>query len=163
MSFSHTLLEELQLPSGITTLGERTKPDFWRREGHQAIFVQRWERRCKVFLRSPSPVQETADDLKNHLMAAVEDKKADADEIGRAAQNTLSDGQRMGESGRIDAESKTKNLRSKGRVYVRRQALSILPMLVAVFLVGLLSLFARVVCFFPGSRRSGNRQRRSLA
>ena len=25
MSFSHTLLEELQLPSGIATLGERTK------------------------------------------------------------------------------------------------------------------------------------------
>jgi len=29
MSFSHTLLDELQLPSGITMPGERTKPDFW--------------------------------------------------------------------------------------------------------------------------------------
>jgi hypothetical protein len=56
MSFSHTLLEELQLPSGITMLGERTKRDFWRHEHNQAIFVQRWERRCKVFLRFPSPV-----------------------------------------------------------------------------------------------------------
>jgi hypothetical protein len=47
MSFSHTLLEELQLPSGIATLGEE-RNRLWRYEHHQAIFVQRWERRCKV-------------------------------------------------------------------------------------------------------------------
>jgi ElaB/YqjD/DUF883 family membrane-anchored ribosome-binding protein len=107
-----------------------------------------------------SDIQETADDLKNHLVAAVEDKKADADEIGRAAQNRLRDGQRGAETGQIDAESKTKNLRSKGKAYVHRQSLSILPILVAVLLVGLVSLFARVVSFFPGIRKSGNRQRR---
>jgi hypothetical protein len=54
MSFSHTLLEELQLPSGIATLGEE-RNRLWRYEHHQAIFVQRWERRCKVlFARQTS-------------------------------------------------------------------------------------------------------------
>src|SRR5260221_6659041 len=56
MSFSHTLLEELQLRSGITMPGERTKPDFWRHEHHQAIFAQRWERRCKVFLQGGTEI-----------------------------------------------------------------------------------------------------------
>jgi hypothetical protein len=50
------LLQDVQMRSGIKTLGERTKPDFGRHEHHKAIFIQRWERRCKVFLRSPSPV-----------------------------------------------------------------------------------------------------------
>jgi len=107
-----------------------------------------------------SDIQETTDNLNNYPMGAVEDKKADADEISRAAQNTLSDGQRGTETGQIDPESKTKNLRSGGRAYVRGKSLSILPMLVALLLVGLLSLFARAVSLFPRSRRSGNRQRR---
>ncbi len=37
--------------------------------------------------------EETADHLNNHLMAPLEDKKTEADEIDRAAQNTLNEGQ----------------------------------------------------------------------
>jgi hypothetical protein len=40
MSFSHTLLEELRLPSGITMPGERTKPDFWISSGIYVVTVR---------------------------------------------------------------------------------------------------------------------------
>ena len=100
-----------------------------------------------------------ADDLNNHPMVAAEDRKMD--EISRAAENTLSDGQGGTETGQIDPESKAKTLRSKGGAYARGQSLStILLTLVAVLLAGLLFFVARVVSFFSGSRKSGDRQRR---
>jgi len=106
-----------------------------------------------------SDIQETADDLKNHPTGTVEDRKMD--EISRAAQNTLNDGQGGTETGQIDPESKAKTLRSKGGAYARGQSLStILLTLVAVLLAGLLFFVARVVSFFSGSRKSGDRQRR---
>jgi hypothetical protein len=106
-----------------------------------------------------SDMQETADDLNNHPMVAAEDRKMD--EISRAAQNTLKDGKGGTETGQIDPESKGKTLRSKGGAYARGQSLStILLTLVAVLLAGLLFLIARVVSFFSGSRKSGDRQRR---
>jgi hypothetical protein len=106
-----------------------------------------------------SDMQETADELNNHPMVAAEDRKMD--EISRAAQNTLKDGQGGTETGQIDPESKGKTLRSKGGAYARGQSLStILLTLVAVLLAGLLFLIARVVSFFSGSRKSGDRQRR---
>jgi ElaB/YqjD/DUF883 family membrane-anchored ribosome-binding protein len=115
----------------------------------------------KAFMSKPSDIQETADELNNHPMAAVEDRETEADEISRAAQNTLNDGQGGAESAQIDAESKAETLRSKGGAYVRRQSLStILLTLVAVLLAGLLFFLARLVSFFSGSRKSGNRQRR---
>jgi len=87
-------------------------------------------------------MQETADDVNNHPMVAAEDRKMD--EISRAAQNTLNDGQGGTETGQIDPESKAK--RSKGRAYARGQSLStILLTLVAVLLAGLLFFLARVV------------------
>ncbi len=89
-------------------------------------------------------MQETADDVNNHPMVAAEDRKMD--EISRAAQNTLNDGQGGTETGQIDPESKAKTLRSKGRAYARGQSLStILLTLVAVLLAGLLFFLARVV------------------
>ncbi len=104
-----------------------------------------------------SDIQETADDLNNHPTGTVEDRKMD--EISRAAQNTLNDGQGGTETGQIDRESKAK--RSKGGAYARGQSLStILLTLVAVLLVGLLFFLARVVSFFSGTRKSGDRQRR---
>jgi hypothetical protein len=106
-----------------------------------------------------SDIQETADDLNNHPTVAVKDRKMD--EISRAAQNTLNDGQGAAETGQIDPESKAKTLRSKGGAFLRGQSLStILLTLVAVLLAGLLLFRARVVSFFSGSRKSGNRQRR---
>jgi hypothetical protein len=42
-------------------------------------------------MNKTSDIQETADDLNNHPMVAMEDRKMD--EISRAAQNTLNDGQ----------------------------------------------------------------------
>jgi len=108
-----------------------------------------------------SDIQETADHLNNHLMAPVEDKKTEADEIDRAAQNTLNEGQEGAESAEIGSESKAKILRSRDKAYVRRQLFStMLLTLVAVLLMGLLFCFARVVFFFSGSRKSENRQRR---
>jgi hypothetical protein len=104
-----------------------------------------------------SDIQETADDLNNHPTGTVEDRKMD--EISRAAQNTLNDGQGGTETGQIDPESKAK--RSKGEAYARGQSLStILLTLVAVLLAGLLFFLARVVSFFSGNRKSGDRQRR---
>jgi hypothetical protein len=115
----------------------------------------------KAFMNKTSDIQETADDLNNHPMAAVEDRKTEADEIGWAAQNTLNDGQGEAETGQIDPESKAKTLRSEGGGHVHRQSLStILLTLVAVLLVGLFFFFARAISFFSGMRRSGNRQRR---
>jgi hypothetical protein len=106
-----------------------------------------------------SDMQETADDLNNHPMVAAEDRKID--EISRAAQNTLNDGQGGTETGQIDPESKPKTLQSKGGASLRGQSLStILLTLVAVLLAGLLFFLARVVSFFSGSRKSGDRQRR---
>ena len=94
-------------------------------------------------------------------MAPVEDKKTEADEIDRAAQNTLNEGQEGAESAEIGSESKAKILRSRDKAYVRRQLFStMLLTLVAVLLMGLLFCFARVVFFFSGSRKLGNRQRR---
>jgi hypothetical protein len=108
-----------------------------------------------------SDIPETGDDLNNHPMAAVEEKKTEADKIGRAAQNTLNDWQGGAESAQIGSESKAKTLRSRDRAYARTQSLStILLTLVAVLLVGLLFFFARVVSLFSGSRKSGNRQLR---
>jgi hypothetical protein len=106
-----------------------------------------------------SDIQETADDLNNHPTIAAEDRKMD--EISRAAQNTINDGQGAAETGQIDPESKAKTLRSKGRAFLRGQSLStILLTLVAVLLAGLLLFRAGVVSFFSGSRKSGNRQPR---
>jgi hypothetical protein len=110
-------------------------------------------------MNKTSDIQETADDLNNHPMVAMEDRKMD--EISRAAQNTLNDGQRGTETGQINPESKAKTLRSKGGAFLRGQSLStILLTFVAVLLAGLLLFRARVVSFFSGSRKSGNRQRR---
>jgi hypothetical protein len=106
-----------------------------------------------------SDTQETADDLNSHPMVAAEDRKIDV--ISRAAQNTLNDGQGGTETGQIDPEPKPKALQFKGRAFLRGQSLStILLTLVAVLLAGLLFFLARVVSFFSGSRKSGNRQRR---
>jgi hypothetical protein len=106
-----------------------------------------------------SDMQETADDLNNHPMVAAEDRKID--EISRAAQNTLNDGRGEAEPGQVDPEPKAKTLRRKGGAFLRGQSLStILLTLVAVLLAGLLFVLARVVSFFSGSRKSGNRQRR---
>jgi hypothetical protein len=103
-------------------------------------------------MNKTSDIQQTADHLNNHLVAPVEDKKTEADEIDRAAQNTLNDGQ----GGAEIAE-----LRSRDKAYVGRQLSStMLPTLVAVLLMGLLFFIARVVFFFSGSRKLGNRQRR---
>jgi hypothetical protein len=108
-----------------------------------------------------SDIQEIADHLNNHLMAPAEDKKTEADEIDRAAQNTLNDEQEGAESAEIGSESKAKMLRSRDKAYVGRQLSStMLLTLVAVLLMGLLFFIARVVFFFSGSRKSGNRQRR---
>ena len=108
-----------------------------------------------------SDIQETADHLNNHLMAPVEDKKTEADEIDRAAQNALNDGQGGAESAEIGSESKGKMLRSRDKAFLRGQSLStILLTLVAVLLASLLFFLARVVSFFSGSRKSGDRQRR---
>jgi hypothetical protein len=101
-----------------------------------------------------SDIQETADHLNNHLMAPVEDKKTEADELDRAAQNTLNDGQEGAESAEIGSESKAKMLRSRDKAFLRGQSLSTtLLTLVAVLLAG-------VVFFFSGNRKSGDRQRR---
>jgi hypothetical protein len=106
-----------------------------------------------------SDMQETAEDLNNHPMVAAEDRKID--EISRAAQNAVNDGQGGTEPGQVDPESKAKTLRRKGGAFLRGQSLStILLTLVAVLLAGLLFVLARVVSFFSGSRKSGNRQRR---
>jgi hypothetical protein len=106
-----------------------------------------------------SDIQETADDLSNHPTGAVEDRKMD--ESSRSAQNTVNDGQGGVETGQIDPESKAKMLRSRDKAYGRRRSLSTMPLtLVAFLLVGLLFFLARVVSFFSGSRKSGNRQRR---
>jgi hypothetical protein len=106
-----------------------------------------------------SDIQETADDLNNHPTVAVEDRKMD--EISHAAQNALNDGQGEAETGQVDPESKAKTLRSKGGAFLRGQSLStILLTLVAVLLASLLFVLTRVVSFFSGSRKSGNRQRR---
>ena len=106
-----------------------------------------------------SDMQETADDLNNHRMVGVEDRKMG--EISRPAQNTLNGGQGGAKTGQIDTESKAKTLRFKGGAYARRQSLSTnLLTLVAVLLAGLFFLLARVVSFFSGSRKSGDRQRR---
>jgi hypothetical protein len=111
-------------------------------------------------MKRTSDILETADNLSNHLVAAVEDRKAEADEISCAAQNTVSDGQGGAETAQTGSESKAKTLRSKG-AYGRRQSLSTMLLTsVAVLLLGLLFFFARVVSFFSGSRKSGNRQRR---
>jgi hypothetical protein len=106
-----------------------------------------------------SDIQETDDDLNNHPTVAVKDRKMN--EISRAAQIALKDGQGEAETGQVDPESKAKTLRSKGGAFLRGQSLStILLTLVAVILAGLLFFFARVVSLFSGSRKSGNRQRR---
>jgi len=106
-----------------------------------------------------SDIQETADALNNHPMVAVEDRKMD--EISRVAQNALNDGQGEAETGQVDSESKAKTLRSKGGAFLRGQSLStILLTVVAVLLASLLFVLTRVVSFFSGSRKSGNRQRR---
>lgn len=68
-------------------------------------------------MNKTSDIQETADDLNNHPMVAMEDRKMD--EISRAAQNTLNDGQRGTETGQINPESKAKTLRSKGGAFLR--------------------------------------------
>lgn len=105
-----------------------------------------------------SDIQETADDLNNHPTVAVEDRKMD--EISRAVQNALNDGQGGAETGQIDAESKAKTLRSDGGAFLRGQSLStILLTLVAVLLAGLFFCAPRVVSFFSGSRKSRNHQR----
>jgi hypothetical protein len=106
-----------------------------------------------------SDMQETADDLNNHPMVAAEDRKID--EISGAAQNRVNDQQGGTETGRIDPESKAKTLRPKGGAFLRGQSLStILLTVVAVLLAGLLFVLTRVVSFFSGSRKAGNRQRR---
>jgi hypothetical protein len=113
----------------------------------------------KALMSKTSDMQETADDLNNHPMVAAEDRKID--EISRAAQNTVNDGQGGTETGQVDPEPKAKTLRRKGEAFLRGQSLStILLTLVAVLLAGLLFVLARVVSFFSGSRKSGNRQRR---
>jgi ElaB/YqjD/DUF883 family membrane-anchored ribosome-binding protein len=115
----------------------------------------------RAFMSRTSDIQEIADHLNNHLMAPAEDKKTEADEIDRAAQNTLNDEQEGAESAEIGSESKAKMLRSRDKAYVGRQLSStMLLTLVAVLLMGLLFFIARVVFFFSGSRKSRNRQRR---
>jgi hypothetical protein len=105
-----------------------------------------------------SDIQETADDLNNHPTVAVEDRKMD--EISRATQNTLNNGQEAAETAQIDSESKAKTLRLNGGPFLRGQSLStILLTLVTVLSAGLLFFLARVVSFFSGSRKPGNRQR----
>ena len=111
----------------------------------------------RAFMNRTSDIQETADHLNNHLMAPVENKKTEADEIDRAAQNTLNVGQ---EGTEIGSESKAKMLRSRDKAFLRGQSLStMLLTFVAVLLAGLFFL-ARVISFFSGSRKSGDRQRR---
>ena len=106
-----------------------------------------------------SDIQATADDLNNHPMVAAENRKID--EISRAAQNALNDGQGEPETGQVDPESKAKTLRSKGGGFLRGQSLStILLTVVAVLLASLLFVLTRVVSFFSGSRKSWDRQRR---
>jgi len=105
-------------------------------------------------MNKTSDIQETADDLNNHPMVAMEDRKMD--EISRAAQNTLNDRQRGTETGQIEPGSKAKTLRLKGGAFLRGQSLST----ILLTLVGLLFFFARAVSFFSGIRKSGNRQRR---
>jgi hypothetical protein len=108
-----------------------------------------------------SDIQETADHLNNDLMAPVEDKKTEADELDRTAQNTSNDGQEWAESAEIGSESKAKMLRSRDKAFLRGQSLStMLLTLVAVLLAGLLFFLARVVFFFSGNRKSGDHQRR---
>ena len=108
-----------------------------------------------------SDIQETADHLNNDLMAPVEDKKTEADELDRTAQNTSNDGQEWAESAEIGSESKAKMLRSRDKAFLRGQSLStMLLTLVAVLLAGLLFFFARVVFFFSGNRKSGDRKKR---
>ena len=106
-----------------------------------------------------SDIQETADHLSNDLMAPVEDKKTEADELDRAAQNTLNAGQEWAESAEIGSDSKAKMLRSRDKAFLRGQSLStMLLTLAAVLLASLLFFFASVVSFFSGNRKSGDRQ-----
>jgi hypothetical protein len=115
----------------------------------------------RAFMNRTGDIQETADDLNNHLVAPLEDKRTEADEIDRAAQNTLHDVRGGAESAEFGAELKGKLLRSRDKAYVRRQSLSTMPLtLVAVLLAGLVFFLARVISYFSGRRTSGNRQRR---
>ena len=103
-----------------------------------------------------SDIEERADDPNNHPTVAVEDRKMD--EISRAAQNTLNDGQEGAETSQIDSEAKA--LRLNGGAFLRGQSLStILLTLVAILSAGLLFFLARVVSVFS-RRKSGNRQQR---
>ena len=106
-----------------------------------------------------SDIRETADDLNDHPVAPLEVKIAD--EIDRAAQNTLHDVRGGAESAEFGAELKGKLLRSRDKAYVSRQSLSTMPLtLVAGLLAGLVFFLARVISYFSGRRTSGNRQRR---
>jgi hypothetical protein len=91
-----------------------------------------------------SGLQETVDDVDNHLLASVEDRETEADEMSRPAQNIIHG---EDESVRIEAKSKARTLRSKiGACY---QSLSgILVTLIAVLLVSLLFFSQSVVPFF---------------
>ena len=110
-------------------------------------------------MNKSNDIQETPDDLNNRPMVAVEDRKMG--EISRTAQNTLNDGQGVGETSQIDSESKAEPLRSRDRVSVRKESLpTILLTFVAFFLVGLFFFFARAASSFSGSRKSWHRQRR---
>jgi hypothetical protein len=92
-------------------------------------------------------LRETVDDVDNHLLASVEDRETEADEMSRPAQNTIHNWRGGDESVRIEPKSKARTLRSKiGACY---QSLSgILVTLIAVLLVSLLFFSQSVASFF---------------
>jgi hypothetical protein len=93
-----------------------------------------------------SDIQETANDLNNHVRA---DRETEVGEIGRAAQSRpSSDRQGRGaETPRGEGKPKAKTLRAKAGAYCQSVS-GILVTLLAVLLVSLLFFSQSVVSFF---------------
>ena len=94
-----------------------------------------------------SDLQKTIDDVNDHLLASVDDRKTEANEMSRPAHNTINSWRGGDQTAPIEPKSKAKTLRSKiGACY---QALSgILATLIAVLLVSLLFLCQSLTSFF---------------
>jgi hypothetical protein len=92
-------------------------------------------------------LRETVDDVDNHLLASVDDRETEGDEMSRPAQNTINNWRGGDESARIEPKSKARTLRSTiGACY--QSLTGILVTLIAVLLVSLLFFFQSVASFF---------------
>jgi hypothetical protein len=94
-----------------------------------------------------SDLRETVGDVDNHLLASVDDRETEAEQMSRPAQDTINNSRGGDETARIEAKSKARTLRSK--IGACDESLSgILVTLIAVLLVSLLFLFQSVPSFF---------------